>query len=315
LEVLEDLRRREPTFPNIAARIELLRKQRSASGYLFKPSTRVSDGATTAFVGDVRYELIEEIGRGGMGVVYRARDTRLDRIVALKRLLDGLQRHHPHALQFFLREAQSAARLNHPNIVTVYDADQQDGHFFITMELLEGQPLQSVLRERGQLSPSNVLGIARQACRGLDYAHGQNVIHRDIKTANLFVTADRVVKIMDFGLAKVLEEVRGATTLVSGTPYYMSPEQVLGSDVDHRTDLYSLGITLFELTTGSVPFNSGEVAYHHRHSPAPDPRVLRPDLPESLSRLILKLLEKDPDDRYQTAAAVLEALTDISPES
>ena len=313
LDVLEDLRRREPTFPNIAARIELLRKQRSASGHLFKSGSHMNDGGTTAFVGDVRYELLGEIGRGGMGIVYRARDTRLDRIVALKRLPEGLRRHHPRALQFFLREAQSAARLNHPNIVTVYDADQQDGHFFMTMELLEGQPLQTVLRERGQLSPSNVLGIARQACRGLDYAHGQGVIHRDVKTANLFVTTERVVKLMDFGLAKVLEEVRGATTRVSGTPYYMSPEQVIGGDVDHRTDLYSLGVTLFELSTGSVPFDSGEVAYHHRHSPVPDPREIRPDLPESLSRLILRLLEKNPADRYQTAAAVLEALTEIEP--
>ncbi|MEZ4356232.1 MAG: protein kinase [Myxococcota bacterium] len=316
LGVLEDLRRREPTFPNIAARIESLRKQRSASGHLFSASgsrATVADGAATAFVGDVRYDLIEEIGRGGMGVVYRARDTRLDRIVALKRLPEGLRRHHPRALQFFLREAQSAARLNHPNIVTVYDADQQDGQFFITMELLEGQPLHTILRERGQLSPSNVLGIARQACRGLDYAHGQGVVHRDIKTANLFVTTDRVVKIMDFGLAKVLEEVRGATTLVSGTPYYMSPEQVLGHDVDHRTDLYSLGVTLFELTTGSVPFDSGEVAYHHRHTPVPDPQSLRPDLPTDLSQLILELLAKDPAERIQTAAAVLERLTEIDP--
>jgi serine/threonine-protein kinase len=315
LDVLEDLRRREPTFPNIAARIEVLRKHRSASGHLYNTGNRTSDGGTTAFVGDVRYDLLEEIGRGGMGVVYRARDTRLDRIVALKRLPEGLRRHHPRALQFFLREAQSAARLNHPNIVTVYDADQQDGQFFITMELLEGQPLQTILHERGQLTPSNVLGIARQACRGLDYAHGQGVIHRDIKTANLFVTTDRVVKIMDFGLAKVLEEVRGATTLVSGTPYYMSPEQVLGRDVDHRTDLYSLGVTLFELATGSVPFDSGEVAYHHRHTPVPDPRSLRADLPEALAELILSLLQKDPDARIQTAAEVLRALTAIDPEA
>ena len=246
--------------------------------------------------------------------VYRARDSRLDRIVALKRLPEGLRRHHPRALQFFLREAQSAARRNHANIVTVYDADQQDGQFFITMELLEGQPLQTVLRERGQLSPSNILGIARQACRGLDYAHSQGVIHRDIKTANLFVTTDRVVKIMDFGLAKVLEEVRGATTLVSGTPYYMSPEHVLGDDVDHRSDLYSLGVTLFELATGGVPFDSGEVGYHHRHSPVPDPHSLRRDLPQDLSRLILDLLEKDPGQRIQTASLVLEALYQIDPE-
>ncbi|MEZ4333258.1 MAG: protein kinase [Myxococcota bacterium] len=319
LGILEDLRRREPTYPNIASRIELLRKQRSASGHLFvasreRISDRTPDGASTAFVGEVRYELLEEIGRGGMGVVYKARDTRLGRIVALKRLPEGLRRHHPRALQFFLREAQSAARLNHPNIVTVFDADQQDGQFFITMELLEGQPLHTILRERGQLSAASVVGIARQACRGLEYAHGQGVIHRDVKTANLFATTDRVIKIMDFGLAKVLEEVRGATTLVSGTPYYMSPEQVLGEDVDHRTDLYSLGATLFELATGRVPFDAGEVAYHHRHTPAPDPRTLRPDLPESLAGLIVKLLAKDPADRFATAGAVLDALMELEVE-
>jgi tetratricopeptide (TPR) repeat protein len=314
LEVLEDLRRREPTFPNVASRIESLRKQRSVSGHLYSSGSRPNDGGATAFVGEVRYDLLEEIGRGGMGVVYRARDTRLDRIVALKRLPEGLRRHHPRALQFFLREAQSAARLNHPNIVTVFDADQQDGNFFITMELLEGQPLQTILYGRGQLSPSNVLGIARQACRGLEYAHAQGVIHRDIKTANLFVTTERVIKIMDFGLAKVLEEVRGATTLVSGTPYYMSPEQVLGKDVDHRSDLYSLGVTLFELATGVVPFSTGEVAYHHRHTPVPDPQSLRPDVPDDLSRLILRLLEKDPDARLQSASDVLRELTRIEPD-
>ena len=320
LGILEDLRRREPTYPNIASLIEILRKQRSASGHILTPappqriSDRTQDGASTAFVGEIRYELLEEIGRGGMGVVYKARDTRLGRIVALKRLPEGLRRHHPRALQFFLREAQSAARLNHPNIVTVFDADQQDGQFFITMELLEGQPLHTILRERGQLSALNVIGIARQACRGLDYAHGQGIVHRDIKTANLFATTDRVVKIMDFGLAKVLEEVRGATTLVSGTPYYMSPEQVLGQDVDHRSDLYSLGVTLFELTTGRVPFDSGEVAYHHRHTQAPDPRSFRPDLPEPLARLIGRLLAKNPSDRYPSAAAVLEVLMQIEIE-
>lgn len=319
LGILEDLRRREPTHPNIAQRIELLRKQRSASGHAHSPGRerageRIADGASTAFVGEIRYELLEEIGRGGMGVVYRARDKRLGRIVALKRLPEGLRRHHPRALQFFLREAQSAARLNHPNIVTVFDADQQDGQFFITMELLEGQPLHVILREQGPLSPLNVVGVARQACRGLEYAHGQGVIHRDIKTANLFATTDRVVKIMDFGLAKVLEEVRGATTLVSGTPYYMSPEQVVGRDVDHRTDLYSLGATLFELATGRVPFDAGEVAYHHRHTPAPDPRTLRADLPDALARLILRLLEKDPAARFASASAVLEATRALASE-
>lgn len=127
------------------------------------------------------------------------------------------------------------------------------------------------------------------------------------------MTTERVVKIMDFGLAKVLEEVRGATTLVTGTPYYMSPEQVLGRDVDHRADLYSLGVMLFELATGGVPFDSGEVAYHHRHTPVPDPQSLRPDLPDSFATLILRLLEKEPEARFQSASEVLDALTVIEP--
>ena len=128
------------------------------------------------------------------------------------------------------------------------------------------------------------------------------------------MTAERVVKIMDFGLAKVLAEVRGATTMVSGTPYYMSPEQVLGQDVDHRSDLYSFGVTLFELSTGVVPFDTGEVAYHHRHTPVPDPQVIRPDLPDDLSEFILRLLSKDPDDRYQSATEMLAILTEMEHE-
>jgi tetratricopeptide (TPR) repeat protein len=310
LEVLEDLRRREPTYPQIASRIETLRKQRSAAGRVAGASGEAmsSGSAPTAFVSESRYEIIEEVGRGGMGIVFKARDRRLDRVVALKRLPEDLRRHHPRAVQLFLREAQAAARLNHPNIVTVYDTDQEDGSFFITMELLDGEPFQRILKERGRLTSASAVSVALQVAAGLQYAHEQGIVHRDIKTANLFLTTDKVVKIMDFGLAKMFEEVRGGTTVISGTPFYMSPEQIVGLAVDQRTDLYSLGITLFELVTGQVPFSQGDIAYHHRHSPPPDPRDLVEDLPDALAELLSDLLEKDVESRCPSAGALVERL-------
>jgi serine/threonine protein kinase len=307
--VLEDLRRREPTYPGVASRIEHLRKQRSAADRLGRTTGTITAGdAPTAFVTEYRYEILEEIGRGGMGVVFKARDRRLDRVVALKRLPEDLRRHQPRAVQLFLREAQAAARLNHPNIVTVYDTDQEDGSFFITMELLSGEPFNKILRDRGPLSPTGVIEVGMQVAAGLEFAHQQAIVHRDIKTANLFLTQENVVKVMDFGLAKMFEEVRGGTTVISGTPFYMSPEQIIGSKVDQRTDLYSLGVTLFELATGRVPFSEGEVAYHHRHTKPPDPRSLRPELPEALARIILDLLEKDPARRCASASELLRRL-------
>jgi serine/threonine-protein kinase len=145
-------------------------------------------------------------------------------------------------------------------------------------------------------------------CEALQYAHAQKVVHRDIKTANTMWTRDKKAKIMDFGLAKVVEEVRNHTTLVSGTPYYMSPEQTLGKNVDHRTDLYSLGVTLFELATGKLPFRDGNVPYHHVHTPAPDPRTLNPNLSEGLALAILHCLAKDLEQRPQSAGEVANAL-------
>jgi tRNA A-37 threonylcarbamoyl transferase component Bud32 len=312
MEVLQELRRREPTYPNVASRIEHLRKQRSAAERLERTTGSMTSGdAPTAFVSEYRYEILEEIGRGGMGVVFKARDRRLDRVVALKRLPEDLRRRHPKALQLFLREAQSAARLNHRNIVTVYDTDQEDGVFFITMELLDGQNFQQILKERGRLTAGEVVSVGLQVAAGLQYAHGRGIVHRDIKTANLFLTHDEIVKVMDFGLAKMFEEVRGATTIVSGTPFYMSPEQIVGGNVDQRTDLYSLGVTLFELATGRVPFEKGEVAYHHRHTSPPDPRDLQPDIPEELARILLDLLEKDIANRLHSADELIGRLEEI----
>jgi serine/threonine protein kinase len=243
-----------------------------------------------------------------MGVVFKARDRRLDRIVALKRLPEDLRRHQPRAVQLFLREAQAAARLNHPNIVTVHDTDQEDGHFFITMELLDGEPFNRILRERGALSVAQAVTVGLQVGSALEYAHEQGVVHRDVKTANLFLTTENVIKVMDFGLAKMFEEVRGGTTMISGTPFYMSPEQILGGDIDQRADLYSLGVTLYELATGRVPFAQGDIAYHHRHTPPTDPREIRGDLHAGFSRLLLDLLEKDVDRRLATASDVIARL-------
>jgi tetratricopeptide (TPR) repeat protein len=251
-----------------------------------------------------RYQILGELGRGGMGIVYQARDTVLDRVVAFKVLPDALKE-NPQALRNFLREAKSAAQLNHPNIVTVYDAGEQDGRYYIAMEHVDGTTLKEILRRKRRISPNGVLHVLVQMCEALAYAHEKKIVHRDVKTANTMWTRDKKAKIMDFGLAKVVEEVRNHTTLVSGTPYYMSPEQTLGRNVDHRTDIYSLGVTLFELATGQLPFREGNVPYHQVHTPPPDPRSLAPELPELLSRIILRCLQKDPDSRYQSTREIL----------
>jgi serine/threonine-protein kinase len=263
-----------------------------------------------AFGGGVRYDILEELGRGGMGVVFKARDRRLGRVVALKRLTENL-REHPKAVEMFLREARAAAALNHPNIVTLYDAGQEGDTFYLTMECLEGSPLQSILKRRGKLTPRDAAKLGVQITAGLHYAEEQHIVHRDIKTANLFFTRKKVVKIMDFGLAKMVEEVRRGSTVIGGTPYYMAPEQSLGDAVDHRADLYALGVTFFELITGGVPFASGDVAYHHRHTPPPDPREKVPETPAAFAELILKLMAKKPEDRIASALEVGERLQEM----
>ncbi len=252
-----------------------------------------------------RYQVIRELGRGGMGVVHLARDSVLDREVALKVLPDGM-RGSENAALCFLREAKAAAQLNHPNIVTIFDAGEDDG-FYLAMEYVAGRNMKDLIREYGPCPVDTVLDVLQQMAEALAYAHSRRVVHRDIKTANTMWTPERQVKIMDFGLAKVMQEVRNATTLVSGTPFYMSPEQTQGRNLDHRTDLYSLGVTLFELATGVLPFRKGNIPYHHVHTPPPTPRSLRPELPVELERLILKCVEKDPDRRYSSADELRDA--------
>ena len=264
-----------------------------------------SCGPNQAARGGGRYQVIRELGRGGMGVVHLARDSVLDREVALKVLPDGMRGNEKAACSF-LREAKAAAQLNHPNIVTIFDAGEDDG-FYLAMEYVAGRNMKDLIREHGPCPVDTLLDVLQQMAEALAYAHSRRVVHRDIKTANTMWTPERQVKIMDFGLAKVMQEVRNATTLVSGTPFYMSPEQTQGRALDHRTDLYSLGVTLFELATGVLPFRKGNIAYHHVHTPPPTPRSLRPEVPAELERLILRCVEKDPSQRYSSADELLDA--------
>lgn len=254
-----------------------------------------------------RYIIRGTLGRGGMGIVYKAEDTVLDRTVAFKVLPETLKE-NPQALKNFLREAKSAAQLNHPNIVTVYDAGEQDGVFYIAMEYVDGKTLKEIIKRKGMIAPKAIIHVVAQMAEALAYAHEKKIVHRDIKTANTMWTKERKAKIMDFGLAKVIEEVRNHTTVVSGTPYYMSPEQTLGKNIDHRTDIYSLGVSVFEMATATLPFTEGNLPYHHVHTPPPSPREFNAELPDVLVRIIERCLRKDPADRYQSAREILAEL-------
>ena len=259
--------------------------------------------ASEASGGASRYIIRGTLGRGGMGIVYKAEDTVLDRVVAFKVLPESFKENEL-ALKNFLREAKSAAQLNHPNIVTVYDAGEQDGVYYIAMEYVDGNTLKEIIKRKGRIAPKAIVHVVSQLCEALAYAHDKKIVHRDVKTANAMWTVERKAKIMDFGLAKVVEEVRNHTTVVSGTPFYMSPEQTLGKNVDPRTDLYSLGVSIFEMATGTLPFTEGNLPYHHVHTPPPDPREHVPDLPADLAELILRCLRKDPDERYASAREI-----------
>jgi tetratricopeptide (TPR) repeat protein len=256
-----------------------------------------------------RYKLSKKIGQGGMGVVYLAEDTVLNRIVAYK-VLPPSVRDNPKVLENFLQEARVAAAINHPNIVTVYDTGSEGVEPYIVMEFVDGISLKESLEKNPSMPIKELVSIAVQLCQGLEYAHNKNVIHRDIKPANVMINKENTVKIMDFGLAKILSDSEMEGTSVKGTPLYMSPEQIQGKRVDHRTDIYSLGCTLYRMAAGRPPFIDGDVYYHHLHTPPTPPRALNPKIPEALNQIILKCMAKDADQRYQRAkeiAADLEA--------
>ncbi len=262
--------------------------------------------ADTRLLGQ-RYELGEELGYGGMAEVFRAHDTRLGRDVAVKILRADLAR-DPNFLARFRREAQSAAGLNHPNIVGVYDTGAQDGIPYIVMEYVAGRTLRDAVAEDGRLLPRRALEIVGEICAALEYSHRAGIVHRDIKPGNVMLTPSGDVKVMDFGIARAASQSAATVTQtaqVLGTAQYLSPEQARGEYVDGRSDIYSTGCVLYELLSGVPPFQGESafaVAYQHvREDPIPPSRI-EPELPASLDAVVLKAMAKNPANRYQSAA-------------
>jgi serine/threonine-protein kinase len=262
-----------------------------------------------------RYEIVSELGRGAMGVVYKAVDPVIGRTVAVKTIKlseagTGLSR--PELLARFQTEARAAGLLTHPNIVVVFDAGEEDGLYYITMELVEGKSLQAML-DAGQAFPlPRTLRIMEQTCSALQFAHERNVVHRDIKPANLMLTGDDTVKITDFGTAKILQfGTVQQTAHVMGTPSYMSPEQVKGRAVDGRSDIFSLGVMLYEMVTGEKPFpgqNITTVIYKIVNEAPVPPRQIDPSIHPGISAVVMRALEKEPEQRYQNCREMLEDL-------
>ena len=262
-----------------------------------------------------RYEIIGELGRGAMGVVYKATDPVIGRTVAVKTIKlseEGTGLSRPELLTRFQTEARAAGLLTHPNIVVVFDAGEEDGLYYITMELVEGKSLQAHLDGGQAFALPRVLRIMEQTCSALQFAHERNVVHRDIKPANIMLTADDTVKVTDFGTAKILQfGTMQQTAHVMGTPSYMSPEQVKGRAVDGRSDIFSLGVLLYEMVTGEKPFpgqNITTVIYKIVNEEPVPPRQINPTIHPGINAVVMKALAKEPEARYQSCREMLEDL-------
>ena len=256
-----------------------------------------------------RYEVLEKTGTGGMSVVYRAKDHKLNRTVAIKVLKQEFS-DNANFVSKFRVEAQAAAGLMHPNIVNVYDVGEEKGMYYIVMEYVDGITLKKYIEKKSRLTVKEAISIAIQVSMGLQAAHNNHVIHRDIKPQNIMISRDGKVKVTDFGIAKAATS-NTITSNVMGSVHYTSPEQARGGYSDERSDIYSLGITLFEMLTGRVPFN-GEttvaIAIKHIQTPMPSPREFVPDIPRSVEQIVLKCCEKSPDRRYQNMTELIADL-------
>jgi serine/threonine-protein kinase len=260
-----------------------------------------------------RYVIQSEIGRGAMGVVYKAMDTVLERVVAVKTVNMALERDHADKYEArFYQEARAAGGLNHPNIVTVYDAGKAGDVVYMAMEYIEGVELRTLIGEGRQLAMAQAVSIAAQVAEGLAYAHERGVVHRDIKPANIMVVANGPVKITDFGIARMRASADLTQTgLMLGSPKYMSPEQVIGKRADHRSDLFSLGVILYEMLCGAAPFNGENVTalmYQIVNFAPPAPSAINAALPEMLDYIIAKMLAKPLEERYQDARELVRDL-------
>lgn len=252
-----------------------------------------------------RYQLLERIGTGGMADVFRARDLMLERTVAIK----VLHEHYSNEQGFqerFKQEARAAANLSHPNIVTVHDFGFHDDQLFIVMEYIPGKDLKTILRQRGRYTVEEAIPLIVQACAGIGYAHRAGLVHCDVKPHNMIVTPDGRLKVTDFGIARALSTIMPdeRADVVWGSPQYFSPEQAAGEAPSPASDVYSLGVVLYEMITGALPFNaptSQELARLHLEEYAIPPREYIPDIPPALEEIVLKVLSKEPAARYRTA--------------
>ena len=270
-----------------------------------------------------RYEVLDELGQGAMGIVYKARDPLIDRVVAIKTINLGLALDEKEEYEGrFYQEAKAAGRLNHPNIVTIYDVGKSGDVAYIAMEFLEGRELRDIMNDREVLSVDQVLNVVSQVALGLSYAHEHDIVHRDVKPSNIMVIRDGHIKITDFGIARMASStVRTQTGMVLGSPKYMSPEQVMGKEIDQRSDIFSLGVMLYEMLAGQAPFdgeNVNAIMYQTLNvMPAP-PNSLNPAVPEMANFIVAKALTKGLEDRYQNArdlAIDLRACRDTLPRS
>jgi len=274
------------------------------------PKEELSRGTTFSN----RYEIIEELGKGGMGRVYRVEDTRLKQEVALKLIKPEIAAHKK-TIERFRNELKAARMIVHKNVCRMFDLGESEGAHFITMEYIRGEDLKSMIRMSGQLGIGTAIGIAKQICDGLTEAHKLGVVHRDLKPSNIMIDKDGNARIMDFGIAHSVKgkSITGAGVMV-GTPEYMSPEQVESKQVDQQSDIYSLGVMLYEMVTGRVPFEGDtplSVAYKHRHDAPDDPRNFNDQIPARLRDLILKSMAKDREKRYQSTEEVFFELASI----
>ena len=319
--VYEHISAKDPEFKDIKGKIDMLKQ--AANGAVFggvggkggggDATMMVAGSSITPTLG--RYEIKKELGKGAMGIVYLGVDPKINRSVAIKtmRFEEGLEEKAMKELKDrFFREAQAAGNLTHPNIVKIYDAGEEQDIAYIAMELLKGDDLKKWATKDNLLPVPKVLEYVAHAADALAYAHKSGIVHRDIKPANIMLLEDGTIRVADFGIARITEHSKTATGTVLGTPYYMSPEQIAGKKVDGRADLFSLGVTLYEMLTGERPWKGGEsigtLLFQITSDPYPDPMQIRQDLPQGILAVIDKALKKKPEERFQTGTEMAEAL-------